>query len=214
MLRKPLSAETDVDAERGERHKIYEDVLAMLLGTLFVAFGLAVYAEAMLLVGGVAGIALLLQYMTGAKFWLVFFLINLPFYLLAIRRMGWLFTLRTFVAVALVSLFSRLTSSWVDFAYLDPVYAAVMGGGVTGMGLLMLFRHRTGLGGLNILALYLQETWGVRAGYFQLAVDLTILAAAFFVLTPDHLLLSVLGTAVVNLILAINHKPGRYRGIT
>lgn len=214
MLRKPLSAAINVNAERGERHKLYEDVLAMLLGTLFVALGIVIYAEAMLLVGGVAGVALLLQYVTNAKFWLIFFLVNLPFYLLAIKRMGWLFTVRTFLAVTLVSLFSRLTVSWVDFSYLDPAYAAVMGGGLSGMGLLMLFRHRTGLGGLNILALYLQEAWGVRAGYFQLAVDLAILAAAFFVLTPDHLLLSVVGTAIVNMILAINHKPGRYRGVT
>ena len=204
----------DVHADRSERHKLYEDVLAMLLGTLFVALGVVIYAEAMLLIGGAAGVALLLQYVTGAQFWLVFFLVNLPFYLLAVKRMGWLFTLRTFVAVSLVSLFSRLTASWVDFSYLDPVYAAVMGGGLSGMGLLMLFRHRTGLGGLNILALYLQETWGIRAGYFQLAVDLAILAAAFFVLPTDHLLLSVLGTAIVNMILAINHKPGRYRGVT
>ena len=204
----------DVTAEHSERHKLYEDVLAMLLGTLFVALGVVIYAEAMLLVGGAAGVALLLQYVTGAQFWLVFFLVNLPFYLLAVKRMGWLFTLRTFVAVSLVSLFSRLTASWVDFSYLDPAYAAVMGGGLSGMGLLMLFRHRTGLGGLNILALYLQETWGIRAGYFQLAVDLAILAAAFFVLPTDHLLLSVLGTAIVNMILAINHKPGRYRGVT
>jgi uncharacterized membrane-anchored protein YitT (DUF2179 family) len=204
----------DLTAEHSERHKLYEDVLAMLLGTLFVAFGMVIYTKAVLLVGGMAGAALLLQYVTGAKFWLVFFLVNLPFYVLAIRRMGWLFAVRTFVAVTLVSLFSRLTVSWVDFSYLDPAYAAVIGGGLSGMGLLMLFRHRTGLGGLNILALYLQETWGVRAGYFQLAVDLTILAAAFFVLTPDHLLLSVLGTAIVNMILAINHKPGRYRGVT
>ena len=204
----------DVTAEHIERHKLYEDVLAMLLGTLFVALGVVIYAEAMLLVGGVAGVALLLQYVTGAQFWLVFFLVNLPFYLLAVKRMGWLFTLRTFVAVSLVSLFSRLTASWVDFSYLDPAYAAVMGGGLSGMGLLMLFRHRTGLGGLNILALYLQETWGIRAGYFQLAVDLAILAAAFFVLPTDHLLLSVLGMAIVNMILAINHKPGRYRGVT
>ena len=90
----------------------------------------------------------------------------------------------------------------------------MIGGGLTGTGLLMLFRHRTGLGGVTILAIYLQEDFGVRAGYFQLAVDLAILAAAFFVLSPDRLLLSVVGAAIVNLILAINHKPGRYLGVT
>lgn len=200
--------------EQSERHKFYEDVLAMLLGTLFVALGMLIYTKAILLVGGMAGVALLLQYVTGVGFWLVFFLINLPFYLLALKRLGWRFTIRTFVAVSLVSLFSRLTVSWVDFSHLDPVYAAVIGGGLSGTGLLILFRHRTGLGGVNILAIYLQETWGIRAGYFQLVIDLAILAAAFFVLTPDHLLLSVLGATIVNMILAINHKPGRYLGIT
>lgn len=58
--------------------------------------------------------------------------------------------------------------------------------------MLMLFRHRTGLGGINILAIFLQDNFGLRAGYFQLAVDLAILSVAFIVLAPDCLLLSVL----------------------
>ena len=152
--------------------------------------------------------------MTGVPFWLLFFLLNLPFYVLAVWRIGWPFAIRTFVAVSLVSLFSRSMGTWVDFAQLDPTYAAVMGGGLCGTGMLMLFRHGAGLGGVNILAVYLQERHGIRAGYFQLAVDLAILGAAFFVLSPDRLFLSVLGAAVVNMVLAINHKPGRYLGIT
>lgn len=199
---------------KGERHRLYEDFLAMLLGTLLVALGMVIYTKALLLTGGIAGMALLLQYVTGIGFWLVFFAINLPFYLLAIRRMGWQFTARTFLAVSLVSLFSGLTPSWIGFSYLHPIYASVIGSSLAGIGLLMLFRHHTGLGGINILAIYLQEGWGIRAGYFQLAVDLLILACALFVLAPDQLLLSVVGAIIVNMILAINHKPGRYRGFS
>ena len=201
-------------APTGERHRLYEDVLAMVMGTLFVSFGLLIYTKTMLLVGGMAGLSLLLQYVSGFGFWLIFSLLNLPFYVLAVKRLGWRFAARTFLAVCLVSLFSRLTPTLVDFARLDPLYATVVGSGLIGTGLLMLFRHRTGLGGINILAIYLQERFGIRAGYFQLAVDLVILAAAFFVLTPAHLMLSLLGAAIVNLILAINHKPGRYLGTT
>ncbi|WP_018235154.1 YitT family protein [Ensifer sp. BR816] len=197
-----------------ERHKLYEDVLAILTGTLIVSLGVVIYSKAVLLTGSTAGLALLLQYATGTSFWLMFSLVNLPFYILAIRRLGWLFTLRTFFAVSLVSLFSRLTAEWVEFARLDPVYAAIVGGGLMGMGLLVLFRHRTGLGGINILAIYLQEKSGIRAGYLQLAVDLAILAAAYFVLPPANLMLSVLGATVVNMMLAINHRPGRYVGVT
>jgi len=197
-----------------ERHQLYEDALAMLLGTLFIALGMMLYAKTTLLTGGIAGAGLLLSYVTPVSFGTLFFLINLPFYALAWKRLGWRFTLRTFIAVGLVTLFSRMTESWIGIAHLDPVYATVVGGGLCGTGLLMLFRHRTGLGGINILAIYLQERYGIRAGYFQLGVDLAILAAAFFVLTPDRLLLSVVGATIVNMILAINHKPGRYLGVT
>lgn len=196
------------------RHAFYEDVLAILMATLFVAFGVALYAKALLVTGGTAGLALLLHHATGAGFWLVFSVINLPFYALAIWRMGWHFALRTFLAVSLVALFTRLMPEWVDIARLDPLFATIVGSGLMGTGLLMLFRHRTALGGINILAMFLQERWGLRAGYFQLGLDLAILAASLMVLKPQGLVLSVLGAVVVNMILAINHRPGRYLGMS
>ena len=205
---------TTVNQEGAERHRLYEDVLAMISGTMFVSLGTLIYTETMLTVGSSAGLALLLSYVSGWGFGLIFFIVNLPFYILAVKRMGWAFTLRTFTAVALVSILSKLNGQWIDFSHLDPLYATVIGGGLIGTGLLMLFRHRTGLGGINILAMYLQEKTGLRAGYFQLGVDLTILAIAFFVLPADRLALSVLGAAIANLILAINHKPGRYMGLS
>ncbi len=203
-----------MDAALGGKHGLHEDALAIVLGTLLVALGTVIYVKAVLLVGGMAGVALLLQYTSGIDFWLGFSLVNLPFYYLGLKRMGWRFTLRTFAAVTLVSLFSRLTAGWIDFSRLDPTYAAVMAGTLCGTGLLMLFRHRTGLGGVNILAMFLQENWGLRAGYFQLAVDLAILGASFFVLSPDRIALSVLSAVVLNLIIALNHRPGRYLGVS
>lgn len=184
----------------------------MGVGTLFVSFGTMIYAKAMLLVGSVAGLALLFQYVTGVGFWLLFFVLNLPFYVLAWKRMGWQFTLRTFIAVCLVSALTRLTSQWVDFASLNTAYAAIVGGGLIGTGLLILFRHRIGVGGINILALYMQEHWGIRAGYVQMGIDGAILLSAFFVLPVQNLVLSILGAVIANMIIAINHRPGRYLG--
>ncbi|MCT7665250.1 YitT family protein [Shinella kummerowiae] len=203
-----------VEIATPERHSAYEDAIAIVVGTLFIALGVVIYTKAVLLAGSTAGLALLLQYASGISFWWLFFAINLPFYILAVKKLGWAFTLRTFVAATLVSVFTRLTSELVSFAHLDPLYAAVMGGALSGAGLLILFRHRTGLGGINVLAIYLQDRFGIRAGYFQLAVDLAILAAAFFVIPLDRLALSVLGAVIVNMTLAINHRPGRYLGVT
>ncbi|MBT2774475.1 YitT family protein [Halomonas sp. ISL-60] len=199
-----------------DQHRPYEDVMAMLLGTFFVALGVTFYTHAVLLTGSTAGLALLLSYMTssvtGWGFGVYFFAINLPFYYLAVKRMGWSFTLRTFAAIGLVSLFSELTQGWVQFANVPSLYAALMGGALMGIGMLMLFRHRTSLGGINILALYLQDKHGLRAGYVQLAIDGVILLIALTQLPLDRVGYSVLGALTLNLIIALNHKPGRYIG--
>lgn len=197
-------------------HRPHEDVMAMLVGTLFVALGVSFYTQAMLLTGSTAGLAFLLQYATGWRFGIGFFLINLPFYWLAVRRMGWSFTLRTFVAIALVSVFSELTAGWIRIEWLQPLYAALMGGSLIGIGIgmLVLFRHRTSLGGINILALFLQGRYGWRAGYVQLGIDALIMLVALLVLPVERVGLSVLGAVALNLIIALNHKPGRYMGVS
>ena len=201
-----------------DQHRPYEDMMAMLLGTFFVALGVTFYTHAVLLTGSTAGLALLLSYITssitGWGFGVYFFAINLPFYYLAVKRMGWSFTLRTFAAIGLVSLFSELTQGWVQFASVPSIYAALMGGALMGIGMLMLFRHRTSLGGINILALYLQDKHGLRAGYVQLAIDGVILLVALTQLPLDRVGYSVLGALTLNLIIALNHKPGRYIGVS
>jgi len=194
------------------RHPVWEDVIAILTGALLVSLGVVFYARATLLVGGSSGMALLAQYATGWSFPAAFSLVNLPFYALAVARMGWAFTLRTFAAVSLVSLLVRLVGGWVSIASVDPLYASVMGGVLIGTGMLVLFRHRTGLGGVNILAIWLQEKAGLRAGWVQLGIDFALLAGALLVIPADRAALSALGAAIVNLTLAINHRPGRYQG--
>ena len=196
------------------RHPLWEDALALLTGTALVALGIAFYSHAGLLTGGTVGLAFLLKYLTGWSFGPVFFLLNLPLYALAIWRMGWKFTLRTVCAVGLVSLFAELTPQWVRFAELNVVYAAVFGGFAIGIGLLILFRHRASLGGVNILALFLQERFGLRAGTFQMGIDALIVMAAVFVVPVDKVLLSVLGAVALNLVLAINHRADRYMGVS
>ncbi|WP_029006819.1 YitT family protein [Azospirillum halopraeferens] len=202
------------DPNTVSKHRLYEDAAALVTGTLVVSLGLAFYTKAVLITNGMAGLSLLLQYASGVGFPIIFFLINLPFYWLAVRRMGWSMAVRTFIAIALVSVFARLTPEWIGIANVDPVYAAVVGGALMGLGLLILFRHRTGLGGTNILALYLQDRYGIRAGWFQLGVDSVIVSAAFFVVEPEKVALSLLGATVLNLIIAINHRPGRYTAVS
>ncbi|MCL2896525.1 YitT family protein [Brenneria tiliae] len=191
-------------------HTPLEDVLAILIGTLMVSFGIILLRQAGALTGGTAGMAFLLHYLTHVSFGTAFFLLNLPFYYLAIRRMGWKFTIKTFCAVALVSLFSDLHSLFIHFDRLNPFYATLFGNLIMGLGFIVLFRHKASLGGVNILALYLQDKYRLRAGKFQMGVDIVIVLTSLFVVSIPMLIASILGAIILNLIIAMNHRPGRY----
>ncbi|CPR17163.1 YitT family protein [Brenneria goodwinii] len=191
-------------------HTLLEDVLAILIGTLMVSFGVVLLRQSGALTGGTAGMAFLLHYLTHISFGTAFFLLNLPFYYLAIRRMGWRFTIKTFCAVALVSLFSDLHPLFIHMDKLNPFYATLFGSIIMGLGFIVLFRHKASLGGVNILALYLQDKYGIRAGKFQMAVDIVIVLASLFVVSIPMLIASILGATILNLIIAMNHRPGRY----
>ncbi|MBK6367710.1 MAG: YitT family protein [Polaromonas sp.] len=194
-------------------HRPYEDVQAMVTGTLFVALGVVLFGHAGLLTGGTAGLAFLIRYATGVDFGIAFFLVNLPFYIFAWQRMGAAFTLKTFTAVSLLSLFAYFLPFGIKLSYLSPVLAAVLGGLLCGAGMLMLFRHKASLGGLNVVVLYLQDKYGWRAGKVQMAFDCLIVLGALAIADWQRVALSVLGAVVMNMTLTINHRAGRYMAV-
>ncbi len=194
-------------------HSWIDDAHALIAGALFVALGLTMFSHAGLLTGGVAGVAFLTSYATGASLGALFFGLNLPFYWLAWRQLGGEFTLKSFAAVALVSTCTALAPRVVRFEVLDPWVAAVLGGFLIGFGLLALLRHRASVGGVNILAQWLQQKKGLSAGKVQMSVDLLVVATALFVVPPEKVLQSVLGALTVSAILILNHRPGRYLGV-
>ena len=76
--------------------------------------------------------------------------------------------------------------------------------------ILILIRHGASLGGVGIMAIYFQKTRGWRAGWVQMAIDALILLGGLWILTPQQIMLSVLGALALNMVIAVNHRQGRY----
>lgn len=130
--------------------------------------------------------------------------------------MGWQFTVKTFCAVSLVSLMSGWHPKLVHVingSSLTPFYIALIGGTLMGVGFIVLFRHKASLGGINILALYLQQRYGLRAGNLQMVVDAGIVLASLMLVSPWALAASILGAIALNLAITLNHRPGRYMAV-
>ena len=196
-----------------KKHSLFEGLQAIFTGALAVAVGVLFLKTAGLLTGGTTGLAILLHYSTGINFGLTLFCVNLPFYILAVKRMGWRFTLKTLFAVFLVSSMTELIPLWLQIEAIDPVFASVGGGLLVGIGLLIVFRHKASLGGFNVLALYIQDRYGIAVGKTQMALDVSIVVAGLWLIPPWLLVVSVAGAVVLNFVITVNHKPGRYTGV-
>lgn len=193
---------------------LQDDVQGLVTGTLFVAFGVFLMKSAGLVPGGLVGLALLLHYASHWDLGLVLFVINAPFYALAWMRMGPAFTLRTALAVTVLSMLTWWLPRAVTLQQIDGPLAAVLGGLLCGCGMLILFRHRSSIGGLNVLVLRLQDRFGWPAGKTQMAVDAAIvLAGGWYGGDLRKLALSVLAVVALNLTLVYNHRPGRYQPV-
>lgn len=192
-------------------HRFYEDVMALFCAGVMVSFGVTLFNSHQLITGGTAGLAIIGMHLTSLSFGVLFFLINVPFYYIAWTQLSKRFTVNTFISVSMVSLMTEYMPMFIHIDKVHPVFAATVGGMLIGVGLLIMFRHKSSLGGLGILALFLQNKYSIRAGNFGLLVDTLILSSSLLMFPFELVLLSVLGAITLNLLIAVNHKPGRYQ---
>lgn len=194
------------------RHSLVEDVAGILTGTLMASLGLALLHAGGLVTGGTAGLALLLGHIVQWPFAWVYLVVTMPFVVLAVTAKGWSFLVRSALSLVLVAALTTLHGHALPLSHVPPLYASIVGNVAAGVGMLILFRHGSSLGGFNVIALVAQERRGWRAGYVQLVLDAAVVVLSAFVVPARTALLSGLGAVVVNLVLAMNHRPGRYLG--
>lgn len=191
-------------------HTPVEDAQGLLTGTVMCTMGLVLLTHLGLVTGQTAGLAVVIAYLTGWSFGLVFVLVNLPFYLFALRQMGLEFTVKSMMCVIGLAVGTELVPHGFVIERLNPALGAIFFGVVTGIGLLAIFRHKGSLGGLGVVALWIQDTFGVRAGYVQLGFDAVLFTVAAFLFPLSVVLYSLLGAMVLNALIAFNHRRDWY----
>ncbi|SCK21255.1 Uncharacterised 5xTM membrane BCR, YitT family COG1284 [Variovorax sp. HW608] len=188
-------------------HPLLNDAQGFATAILLVGLGLAILHSAQLLTGGIPGVAFLMSYATGWPLGWTLVIVNLPFIAFAWRAFGPGFTGKTVIVVAGLSLGVEGIGRVLSVHSAHPLFAAIAGGLLIGVGLLVLFRHGASLGGFGVLALFLQRRRGWSAGTVQMACDAAIVAAAFALVEPSRVVYSIVGAVVVNLVLVWNHRP-------
>ncbi|MBY6153005.1 YitT family protein [Vannielia litorea] len=197
-------------ADEKPHYTLLEDAQGLLIASAQAALGVHLLRAAGLISSGTAGTALIIAYLSGWSFGLVFFVINIPFYAFAWHARGPVFCLKSLATVTLLSLLTAVLDPALVIDHIHPAASALLFGVAAGVGLLGLFRHTASLGGVSIIALILQDKYGFRAGWTQLIHDVILFTVAAFVLPLEAVGWSLLGAVVLNLVVAFNHRRDWY----
>lgn len=202
------------DAMQGTEvsHSLFEDSLALFVGCIFVATGLAILHAAGLVAGGMSGAALLVSQIVPLPPGVLLALLNVPFIVLGYRAIGPLFALRTVAASLGIAGLAIIVQDTVRLGIDSPLVAAIAGGTLLGQGILAMVRHGTGLGGFGVMAIWLQRRFGWPIGRTQILVDVVILGLSALILDPAQLVWSALCAFIMGAIVYLWHRPGIYSG--
>lgn len=112
--------------------------------------------------GGVTGISLLTNRLTGIQLPLLIFTINLPFILLGYRQMSLVFALKTMAAISALALVLALIP--LPEVTTDPLLVALFGGFFLGAGIGMCIRGGAVIDGTEVLAIYISKQSSLSVG--------------------------------------------------
>jgi len=193
-----------------DSHTAIEDIQGFTIGITLASLGLTMLTHVGFITGQTAGLAALIAYGTGFSFSGVYFLLNLPFCVFAYFTFGKAFALKTLGCMGSLSAMTYLMAQTINFGDIHPLMAAGIIGVAVGIGMLAVIRHHGSFAGISVLALYMQNRFNIQAGWVQLSVDLVLFAVAIFILDPGVVAYSLAGAVIMNTILAMNHRTGRY----
>lgn len=194
------------------KHTWYEDLFGIATGSILLGFGIYLLQSGHILTGGTVGLALLISRYVDLSVSSIYVLVSIPFFFLAIRKKGLVFATRSFINIVVVSYLVSLFPRYIHFEVHNTLAVSIMANTILGIGVLAIFRHNSSLGGFNIVALIVQETFKIQAGFIQAFMDLCVLLAGINIYGIRDIINSLVGVVILNGILALNHRKDRYIG--
>lgn len=196
----------------GPKHNTFEDVFGITTGSIMIACGIAMLHNGGILTGGIAGLSLMLSKIIGIEVGTIYLISGIPFMVFAAVTKGMRFAIRSTLTLTFVSLLVNVFPHFLTFKAENLVMTSIIANILLGVGMLIIFRHQSSMGGFNVIAILAQERLRWKAGYVQLILDGLVLLSAFSTYSLRLVLISILGDAVLNSVLAINHRSDRYVG--
>jgi uncharacterized membrane-anchored protein YitT (DUF2179 family) len=130
--------------------------------------------------GGVAGIAILINYFHRLPVGVLIIVLNIPIMLIGFRTRGKRYVLHSLIGMVLSAVMIDVFHEILKFraAAVNPVLASVYGGIMLGVGIGLVFRGGASTGGSDIVGMILSKYTGMSLGFGILVTDFLVIAAS------------------------------------
>jgi uncharacterized membrane-anchored protein YitT (DUF2179 family) len=171
--------------------KWFKQIFFITFGAALTGFGLACFLSPNNIIdGGIIGVSMILSSLTKINLGLLIVLLNIPFILLAWKKMGTRFVLLTGYANIVLAL---ATNYFHDIhATNDLLLATVFGGIILGVGVGTILKSEASLDGTEMLSLIVSRRFGFSVGEFILFINVFIYAVAGLVFGWESAMYSVM----------------------
>ncbi len=167
-----------------DRIRFFEDYLIISIGLVLFSISWTFFIlPAKITAGGVSGVGAVLYYATGFPMGVTYFLVNVVLVLISVRILGFNFGIKTIYSMVIISVTLTFTQQVVKEPLIDDLFlSAVLGGGISGIGLGIVFSRGGSTGGTDIIAAVINKYRNISPGRIILYCDVIIIASSFFVL--------------------------------
>lgn len=162
---------------------IFTDILFYAAGGVLYALSVNMFTTPNgILLGGFTGVAAILHTLFDAPIGTTVFLLNVPLFLIAFRKFGFSFIIKTVTATFVVSVIIDLTAPFLPVYTGDKLLSALFGGITSGAGLGIVFLRGATTGGTDILSKLLRLRFSqLSMGRMILVFDLLVISVSFAV---------------------------------
>ena len=161
------------------------DYLMIALGMILYGIGWTVFLLPNdITTGGVPGIASIVFWATGFPVQYTYFLINAVLLMLALKILGFKFSIKTifvFTLTFFLSLIQELTAG-MHLLQDQPFMACVLGASFCGSGIGIAFSSNGSTGGTDIIAAIINKYRDITLGRVMMICDMIIITSSYFVL--------------------------------
>ena len=146
--------------------------------------------------GGVVGLSIMAQYVTGLPLGTFLIAFNIPFLWLAYKQIGKSFVISTICAIIFLSIWSEVVSEYPRVTN-DPFLAAIFGGIIDGLGVGLIMRAGGSLDGTEIVAIIVDKKTIWSVGEVVMFINLFILSGAGLLFGWDKAMYSLFAYFVI-----------------